>query len=246
MRAAQFLISERYQCVCVAVPKAASTTLTNELVTLHSGLPRLSKAVRNAMRKPGMRQRLADQGFQQKWFHDDAIEDAVRKYQGYYFFTFVRDPYSRLLSGYRNRLNRYARYFNKRAYYLGKLYQVLEPLKGRYDRWHSVFGIRRLISFSELVHGLARNGVDFDRHFCRQTDLVCPDVIPYNFIGKIETLTVDLVAIKRELGIEADDDQPTQKLNSTGGALADYYTDGLKMIVADLYRADFDNFKYAA
>jgi hypothetical protein len=252
MRAAQFLISERYRYVCIGVPKVASTTLLELFVGWHAGPQVAPHGARSCLRKPGVRRLLADAGFHQLWARDGQITDLVQRHRGYFFFCFVRNPYSRLVSCYSDKLNRYARAFVRPVYYFGKLGQLTALYRGP-DASHrrALSCMKYWIGFPEFVRGLARHGVEFDTHFMCQSDITCPDLIPYDYVGKLETFDEDLAEIKRRVGLAGaggGGDTPPIKKNATAGRSSRpvCYTDALRSIVSDLYRTDFENFDYPA
>jgi len=193
---------------------------------------------------------LAEAGFHQSWVPEGQIAEMVKRHCGFFFFSFVRNPYSRVVSCYCDKLNRYARAFARPVYYFGKLGQLTALHRGP-DESHrrELNCMKYWIGFPDFVHGLARHGIDFDTHFMRQSDIVCPDLIPYDYIGKLESFDEDLAEITRRLGIpdtrSASDTSPA-RMNATAGRSKKLvsYTDPLRSVVGELYRTDFEEFGY--
>lgn len=163
-------------------------------------------------------------------------------YKSYFKFTFVRNPWSRLVSCY--------------------LDKILNPKQKTIDLLLSKYSdLSPNISFEEFVDYLFKGifGPDkrADTHWLSQhmffTDLMGNSLV--NYIGKYENLANDFDAISKEIGL------PTIKLpwlNTKNGwdpgnkatekedifYYRTYYTDTTKNMVAKRYRKDIDLLNY--
>lgn len=153
--------------------------------------------------------------------------------QDYKFITFVRNPYSRLLSCYRDKILR------KRA----EKSKVLQLLG------HDPNDITTPIGFDEFINAIvAQKDHDMDHHWRTQTSQILYDFLPYDLIGRFENYQEDFYEAFRIIGLNEDDTPEIRHLNSskTGAneGCRDYYTPDLQRIVFNRYRADFENFHY--
>lgn len=153
----------------------------------------------------------------------------------YYRFTFVRNPYSRLLPCYLDRIltlsSRPSRRFRRLLIKEGKDAEKF--------------------SFEDFIKLICRQeSYNQDVHWRVQSDDLMLDMLDYDFIGHFEWLWRDMKYISDTLfGNDmfklAD---PTNNLspNKTNSSdkIYEYYTPLLADLVYDRYRKDFDNFNY--
>ncbi|XP_052079440.1 carbohydrate sulfotransferase 11-like isoform X2 [Mytilus californianus] len=129
-------------------------------------------------------------------------------------FLFVRDPYSRLLSGYLDKI------FSPNPYYWNLIGSkaVAFTRKQKNHCGHDV-------TFPEMVeyfiHTEEQNK-DRDGHFLPATDNCRPCLVHYDYIGKMETFTDDVFFILKEFNLE----------NYTS-ALNDFQTDSILDAISD-------------
>ena len=170
--------------------------------------------------------------------------EAKRKYQRPDFFsfsqartikhlrliTFVRNPYTRVLSAFRDKIGR----GTKSAY-----------------RDFPGFGRDNPDGFSDFVYFLETGGLYKDRHWWPQSDLLIAPLYSFFLVGRLENLSTEMSELFARIGIGSE---ATQKLDiphvssshTTGSAEVQlqYYDDGLRSKVASLYRRDFEQFRY--
>lgn len=177
---------------------------------------------------------------------DDAIDAFVRRHRGYRFFTVVRDPYGRCLSGYGQQVRRYAKRFRRLAFARAKLARFISPrLPGDETNPHRVVTetLHRTISFPEFVAGLRRHGIGFDPHFDLQSRVVRLGRVPYDGLVRMENLAEGL----RPYFSGADDLARIPACNVTrSGQAVDRLTPELRLAVHTLYEPDFSALGYAA
>lgn len=146
-----------------------------------------------------------------------------------YRFAFVRNPYSRILSCYLDRVltqtSRPSREF-RRA--LGK----------------DEFGFKDFVDVICKQKPNAQNS-----HWRIQADDILFDLVDYDFVGKIENLENDLAAVNSKIfGGDLDKNilkgNFSPKKTSATDKIAEYYTQEMLDMVYSAYRKDFEYFGY--
>lgn len=181
------------------VPKAANSTVMTNLARLKHGEDIASRAAKRMFTSPA---RL------------NAAE--VARFDALFKFTVVRNPFTRTLSAYLDKVERRAR------------------------REH------RETSFRAFLLSLQRGKLYGNAHWAPQSGLMLIPVERFDFIGKVETLEQDLATIKRRIGPNLEQPLTSVMTNATGAGerLRAYYDDELVALVQDLYRQDFTSFRY--
>lgn len=156
------------------------------------------------------------------------------KLASYYSFAVVRDPYSRALSGF---LNKVASGKNSREF-------------GNF----AGFGNSTQTGFLEFLTYLDAGALYKDRHFWPQSELLFQPVEHFSYIAKLETLVQDMKTILSEIGhdpayadvlarphkVEAG----SSKITSANSKMAHYYSLTSVELVRKLYAKDFEQFDY--
>jgi hypothetical protein len=154
----------------------------------------------------------------------------------YLCFSFVRNPYSRLVSAWKSKLARDDPQYDR-------LRASIRESCG----YPFVDGERAgPIAFRDAVECLLGHPAAFDDHWSRQVDVLVADVIGYHIVGRFERFGQDFHAILRRLGAPAQViDIASQVFNPTRPmALAAVYDPPLAGRVYDHYLADFETFGY--
>jgi len=141
-------------------------------------------------------------------------------------FTFVRDPYSRLLSAYLDKVGR-------------RRHQGLRFLHWaeRHDQPQSFLGFCRY---------LEAGGLFLDMHWAPQVEILCLPLERFDFIGRVEQLDRDLaVVLQRLFGVESAGPAPRAGTHTRASEqVADAYGPEERAIVNRLYAADFERLGY--
>lgn len=151
----------------------------------------------------------------------------------YFRFTFVRNPYTRLLSCYLDRI------IPKVSAPYRQLISVTDKEIG-YD-----------FSFKEFIEIICQQEpYDQNNHWRLQFDDSCAKLIPYTYIGKQETFAenMEFVWSKIARGIKVPDFKNTNKSPSKTNSknkLKQYWTGEIADLVATTYKDDFEYFGYS-
>lgn len=149
-----------------------------------------------------------------------------REFEAYFKFTFVRNPWDRLVSAF------------------------LFLKKGGANRTDKLWAEEHLSRFGDfhtfVTDWVDQKNVNMMKHFVPQHKFICEprsEIPSVDFIGRFERLHEDFSHIQIKLRSKSD----LQYLNRTEGSkkdYRDYYTDATRKIVADVYQEDIRIFGY--
>ncbi|XP_022243753.1 carbohydrate sulfotransferase 11-like [Limulus polyphemus] len=182
-----------------------------------------------------------------------SFRDYQNKFRGYFLFTFVRHPFSRLVSFYRDRILHHYMLNNthpvpgQRDVYIN-LPTPLEHLHGQ------------KISFRKFIHTVInsdfRNLSTFDHHWVPMWRMCAPCHINYNFFGKVETMMNDFSYLSSRLGLTREFKQgqsllwqhQSAKSNASSESMIQEYIDQLtheeSSQLYKMYQLDFELYDY--
>lgn len=193
-------VDTRLGFFCSRIPKAANSTIVENLARLSFGEDVPSKVAKKRFTVPSQLSRS----------EVDQIEKMFR-------FTVVRNPFTRTLSAYLDKIERRAR------------------------------SAQRESSFCEFLQGLANGKLYSNAHWAPQHSLLLLPFDDFDFLGKVETLDEDLGHIRaRILGRQVAEPIKSFRANSTGAGkkLREYYDKDTVSLVQELFRKDFELFGY--
>jgi hypothetical protein len=217
----QLNISDKYRYVYVDNPKTGCSTLKSMLVELET-------------RGSGLSVDYMD------WriFHSDksplkaynpfslARTLTTLKKSGYFFFTFVRNPYTRLLSCYINKFK--------------------DPNYEFTERFYKNFGFLPQ-SFDEFISFISKQSIyDMNPHWRPQYAHIHVESINYDFIGRFENYSKAYVSLFESLNIPSDQIPEFRHLNKSAKSesLHAIYNESNVKLVRDIYKKDFEYFNY--
>lgn len=205
-------VSRKHKFIYFRIPKAANSTV---VTALHEDAASEGYASRDAKHSFDRASTLT---------RDEVAELKDR----FFLFTVVRDPYSRLLSAYLDKICRSKS---------GK-----RPVAAYYRR-----DLGADISFLEFCRFIADGGLNANPHWYRQVDLIPCGVDMLHFVGRVESLAADLDVIRRhiraDVGHRIDSWNP-HRTDATG-KMKEMYCPEAIAVVRDRYRRDFETFDYA-
>jgi hypothetical protein len=161
---------------------------------------------------------------------DDATQKDVLESNDFLRFTIVRNPYTRLVSAWKNKV------------------VPCEPgcerlyleIKGRLPDMHS----KALIAFDEFV-GYLETKCDLsnsDPHWRRQVDHLFLEALNFSHVGKVENMAASLALLQQHLGLPEPLSAGRNNV-SAPVSLATYNQDLADKVYA-LYRQDFEQLDY--
>ncbi|WP_158523028.1 sulfotransferase family protein [Oceanococcus atlanticus] len=182
------------------IPKAGNSTVTTTLARLKLGHDVPSKRAKKVFSTPAQLNRAQ-----------------LGELDQLFAFTFVRNPYTRVLSAYLDKLGR----GQSRA----------DQVRG----------------FSHFIRRLETGALHKNAHWAPQTDLLLLPRERFDFIGKTESLNQDVNSVLNRLGRQSDQGIQQVLSNATGASkkLEQFYQGNLAQRVLHLYRDDFANFNYS-
>jgi len=230
-------VSSRFRLVYRPIPKCASTTMVKLLMDLsgveYEGHPRQFFYENQPIVKR--------YGFERIDVEGDQLSDAYQRYQDYHWFSVVRDPYARVLSNYRNKLNRYAKEFATGKYVRGKISQFLKGPRHWNDANSAARSIGQYLSFEDFVSGLQESGVHFDAHYVPQHDLLGCDTVAYDQLIRLEEMDAGIATLLQQIGVDPSEagEVAMQNASVRDREFDLLYTDATKQAVQQIYADDF-------
>ena len=152
-------------------------------------------------------------------------------------WAIVRNPFTRILSAYLDKVQRAEPMFINVAHRIAKL---------RNANVESV--TPESVDFDEFCEALTLfdRPIDFDQHWRPQYEHICADIIPYSFYAKLETLDAESEEISRRIGMSKMT-FGAGRAHATGSndKIGKYYTAHAADIVRRVYANDFKKFDYS-
>lgn len=151
-------------------------------------------------------------------------------FKEYFTFSFVRNPWDRLVSCYEHFFNRAHNHYETQNYA---------------NPYAMMFGKKR-ISFEDFVDFVTSNENEYlDPHWCAQSNLVTinengklPDKV-----GRFENFEQDMTQIFSQIGIPLEMNHLNRSSRSKGN-YTNYYTNRTKRLVQQRYKKDIEVFDY--
>lgn len=148
----------------------------------------------------------------------------------YYLFTFVRNPYSRVLSAY--------------------LDKIARGQGGRFSRFPG-YGKNSPEGFEEFVVFLSCGGLLANRHWWPQVELLSWPLSRFDYIGRVEQMDEGMARVLKDVGSDFSKASSLRvphvlSAHTTSAASKeDYYYSSLsRKLVRELYGDDFEAFGY--
>lgn len=216
------MISHKYRTIFLHVPKTGGTTIENCLRSLDPNIPD------QIPRKRGFTKILND-------------------YKDYYVFTFVRNPYDRLISAWRWGEQMFKKHKDDLPFF-NKIKSVSFP------------EYVRMITDDEYRYDNILNWSEYDQYHTIPQHCFIPDLNDFNyfgdnirpdfctdFIGSQESFNFDIKRVLCDILEDSDlieDVRIGHRFKSNKKECDAVYTEELKNLVYDFYKKDFDYFGY--
>ena len=166
-------------------------------------------------------------------------ESNAPQYQDYYRFSFVRNPWDRLFSCYKNKIYDPPRFFPKSNSYYNKRGEFKDFIK-RYGN----IGFRNM-QFGDFVDFVVKTPDHLcDPHFLPQHYFF--EIEKLDFLGRFENFEADLLTVLEKVApdFNATDIIAEKKQSSSPGYYKDAYNDKTRALVAEKYKRDIELFGY--
>lgn len=179
------------------------------------------------------------------------LEEYVNRYSDHFIFGISRNPYHRIVSAYRDKINRLVKKTMPGIYAKALIRQIMEGPSSWPDNRSATWQMCQLVSFGDFLQRLASVGLGIDGHYQQQAVLMRPDLLPGAQFFKLEGLSEVLVpAMVDHLAKHIDgiglvvEAMPVQ--NAMGSTLdyRSFYDNEMLALVEDLYAPDFHSFGY--
>jgi hypothetical protein len=223
------LISTRHRFIYIDNPKTGCSTLKAGLIELELTGTENEDKIREICDE-GIRIHQRDIiPFQQlKEFSHLADPLTYFMEQNYFIFSFVRNPYTRLVSGYFNKIGQ-----NK-------------PQKLMLLNKFGINDIEYNLSFSDFIKfNCQLNDNELDAHWGIQSKRILYSLVPHQFIGRFEHYSEDYYTLFKKLNCTP----PTlrhrnKRVSDITQKPHELITPELQALIYQKYRVDFDNFNY--
>jgi hypothetical protein len=214
-------ISRKHRAVFVEVPKAGCTVVKRVLQCSENGgqAPKRSTSVHDRSTSP-LGRPIRD-GFD--------VDEVFGAHTPYFRFAFVRNPFSRALSCY------------------------LEKIVG--EQWLRDLRLPKLglradqqLDFNEFLrHVECQEPAFMDIHWAPQSYLLSLGKVEYGFLGRFETFQHDLLLLRNHLALDAPDElfaARTQHTTNAREQIRQYFDRESESLVRSIYRDDFEKLAY--
>ena len=188
--------------------------------------------------------------------HFNIIENPKEIPKDCFKFVFVRNPYTRILSTFLNKI-----IYRKQIEWLKSLFLDYMGVK-----WTDATALGNVLvcrasnkkfliedsaetflKFLQFLKEKNKNGLFTEEHVCPQWFIAKTEVINYDFVGRMENLSEDFKYLSNKLSIDVPFPSPSKIdfLPTNATKLQDkYYTPEAISIVNELYKKDFKQFEY--
>jgi tetratricopeptide (TPR) repeat protein len=212
----------QFKCIYVAIPKVATSTVLRNLYHItYKDDQYLTEDLRSAMKG------IVIPGQEFTGYYWEKVISVIND-KDYFTFTFVRNPYSRILSAYLEKFIRDGKY--------------RPPLGFEPDIAPNE------ISFVEFLRRVREYPVsDLNAHFTPQWYVLGLDrSMKYDFIGRLENMSSDLPYVLSQLNENQTFEVLHQAPHARNAAekLKQYYSEEEQALVAEIYEDDFKYFGY--
>ncbi|XP_072305628.1 carbohydrate sulfotransferase 11-like [Eucyclogobius newberryi] len=234
------IVDDKHSLIYCYVPKVACTNWKRVLMVLSSDgqyTDPLSIPASEA-HVPGNLRRMSDL----------SVSEINHRLRSYLKFLFVREPFERLVSAYRNKFTRsYNTAFHKR--YGTKIIRRHRPNPER-EAMEKGNDVSFLEFVQYLVDPRTQREDSYNEHWERVHSLCHPCLIHYDVVGKYETLEPDAQAVLKLAGVDQTIQFPTShKSTRTDGNMAagffEHVSPFYQKKLFNLYRMDYMLFNYS-
>lgn len=163
-------------------------------------------------------------------------------------YCFIRDPFSRILSAYLNKIEPYRTAKEKHERQNNFFHKISEEINDWRKANLPEEKDLNLYCFLKWIESSKSYHIN-NEHWMTQTSLLNPDTIKYDYIGRFENIKKDADAILNFIGcdlpfpsqrkIEFPSTNATKKLSA-------YFGDRETLLTKEIYKKDFELFNYSS
>ncbi|MCI5073750.1 sulfotransferase family 2 domain-containing protein [Oricola sp.] len=154
--------------------------------------------------------------------HEFKVPFDPEQYGAYFKFAFVRNPWDRFVSGWKNKIN---------------------PRKVGFMK----LSAEQIDTFQDIgkfaEHLATLDPQTCNSHFRSQSALIEPDAVDY--LGRFESFEADVRAIFGRLHLTLPDTFPHRNRSKREGSYQDYFTPRVRDLIGQFYRDDIKRFGYS-
>lgn len=161
-----------------------------------------------------------------------------RMLETYTKFVFVRHPFERLLSAYKNK---FEQSYNSSKYFQSRFGRKIIKTFRSNPSQHSLTNGDD-VTFAEFVAYVTSKNSVFNEHWMPIDKLCEPCLVKYDFIGKYETLNTDAQYLLEHVGVD-DLSFPRIKPSNTSVHLSKYISQLTYNSIINLYKIYYNDFK---
>ena len=220
------IVSKEKKFIYVGLPKCATRSISHMLYHSNSEVllgKRHQRAVEEKMKSPWT------QGFYIE--QNKSFCESLENFKSYYKFTFVRNPYARLVSCWKDKIDKEKKY-------------NFDSVGGRYQ--FKKFNHLRGLPFEEFIEYItsSEKKLKEDKHWAPFYRVIPPWEIYYT--GRIESFQKDVSYIFKKLSIKTKKSFFIKegKNQTEHDHFSKYYNKKTKNLVAEAYEADFTRYNY--
>ncbi|MBU0944990.1 MAG: sulfotransferase family protein [Proteobacteria bacterium] len=203
-------------CIYVACSKNACSLIKSELYRIEHGSPYPKYQTPHNRLATGF---VSPADMPEQRFYDLLRDHSVPK------IGFVRDPFKRVVSCYRNRLGSlgmepYDIIFNTRTEWIVNRQKILAHKYGTRITYQRA--ISEKVTLEDFIRFICQqHPYEMDRHWYYQSHSLFVDRIDYDYIGMVETLSASLNHVANLIGAPADYHFDGRRLNKSKWSSAD-------------------------
>jgi hypothetical protein len=207
-------VSHKHRYLFVATPKVACSSIIMTLHRLEHDDPAFAHAQDHDVHTPHL------SPLESMAANVSVIHDA-----NYFKWCFVRNPFDRLLSCWKEKLHDW-----------GGMRPMFEQLLGRVGS----------VSFDEFIRTVcSQEFSDMDSHYAPQAYVTFQGMIPFDFVGRFERLESDLAAAFGKFEADYMTYRAVVDSHRTGPKPYSLITPELEAMIVDKFAVDFASFDYS-